>query len=90
MKVYDIILAFVRATVVLSLIREVASVASLSIRALALINYWRFPATRAELFSDFASPVIGIIVSFLILAASRPIARFAANITASAAIADHF
>ena len=89
MKVYDILLAFVRATVVLNVIREVANMAYLSVRALALINFWRYPGTRAEVFSDFASPVIGIVVSFLILAASRRIARFAANVTASAATADH-
>jgi hypothetical protein len=88
MKVYDVVLAWIRALVVLDLIRELSTFGYLSVRVLAFLRFWQYPATRTELLADFASPAIGIVVSLIIFAASRPIARFAARFANDAA--SHF
>ena len=79
MKVYDIVLAYIRAVVVLDLIRELATFAYLGVRYSVVMPIDQYPPARVAEGVGFLSPTIGMIVSLVILAASRPIARFAAK-----------
>ncbi len=76
MKVYDIILAFIRALVVLDLIRELSNFVFIGVRLSAVLDVTRSQPYRVAETINLVSPVIGMITSLIIFAASRPIAEF--------------
>lgn len=84
MKVYYIALMLIRALIALDLIREAVALAydivrgSLVVAAAGDSNYMKVVEGTATV-----SPVIGIVVSILILANSKRIARFAARFASS-------
>ncbi len=80
MKVYDIVLAFIRALVVLDLIRELSSFVFIGVRLSAVLDVTHYQAYRVGETMNLVSPVIGMITSLIIFAASRPIAEFAAKL----------
>jgi hypothetical protein len=78
-KVYDIILAFIRALVVLDLIRELTNFVYLGVRFSTVIGVSHYAVTRVTEATNFISPVLGMIMSLVIFAASRPIAEFSSK-----------
>lgn len=91
MRVYDIALAMVRVLVAMDYIRAAADVVYTGIRFAYLI-----PSTSGSLWlnkvelSSWLGPIYGFITATILLAASRPIARFASKLAASGDAASHF
>ncbi|HEY1427605.1 MAG TPA: hypothetical protein VGF50_13110 [Caulobacteraceae bacterium] len=80
MKVYDIALMLIRAVIALDLIREVVSLAYDVVRgALVVAAAGDTSYMKVVEGTTAVSPIIGIVVSILILANSKRIARFAAK-----------
>jgi hypothetical protein len=91
MKVYDITLAFIRAIVALDLIRETATVVSYLLRSAYILAAEPNSAyLRRVENGSLIAPVFAIVVSLIILAASRPIARFASALAAATDAAGQF
>ena len=91
MRVYDIALAFVRALVAMDFIRGLADIVYTGVRFTFLMpgasgSPW---LTNVEL-SSWLSPIYALITAAILLAASRPIARFAAKFAVPADAASHF
>jgi hypothetical protein len=81
MKVFDIVLAVIRGVLVMDLIREVW-VMAFGLFNVAMLT-WNSPlpaATRPLQFTTWVGSVGSIVGSLIILAASRPIARFASKL----------
>ncbi len=87
MKVYDIALALVRTLVAFDLIREVGTLVFAGLRATFLMSE---PALRGVEIASLGSAVFQILVLFLALALSRPIARFASSFAGPADTAAQF
>jgi hypothetical protein len=91
MRVYDIALAVVRLLVAMDFVRAAASVVYTGIRFAYLIpstgdSLW---LNKVEL-SSWLSPIYAFITAAMLLAASRPIARFAAKLATPNDAASHF
>lgn len=80
MKIYDIALMFIRALMALDVIREIVSLLYDVVRGYLVVlaagstNYMKVVEG-----TEVISPIIGLVVSLLILAFSKSIAHFAAK-----------
>jgi hypothetical protein len=91
MRVYDIALMLVRALVAMDLIRGGLDFAYTGIRFAFLITSVNGSSwlTKVEV-SSWLGPIFSIISAVVLLAASRPIARFASRFAAPVDAASHF
>jgi hypothetical protein len=91
MRIYDIALMFIRASVAMSLVRESFSLANIVFRdALLPAAIGNFDGLGAARLPFLLTPIIEVIASLVILAAARPIARFAAKLAETADVSGHF
>jgi len=83
MKVYDIVLAFIRGIIALDIIREIVSLGYELVRGFLVVtaaggtNYIKVVEGTTML-----SPIIGLVVSVAILGNAKRLARFAAKLAA--------
>ena len=92
MRVYDIALMLVRALVAMDLIRAGLNVIYTALRYAFLMDaaYGRMAAGTAVELSTWLSPIYGFVSALLLLAASKPIARFASKLATPTDTATHF
>ena len=86
MRVYDLALMFIRASVVMAFLRESFDM------VLDIVRYILMPlSVGMETRVLFVlTPAVALIATSVILAASKPMARFAAKLSATTDVAGHF
>lgn len=92
MRVYDIVLAFIRMLVALDFIRYVARLIMNGLYSYAEASVTRdiTPLMEVRWVYSLADDIVGMIVTFAILLLAKPIARFAAKLSSTADTARQF
>ncbi len=81
MQVFDIVLAGIRALVVIDVVKGVWALLFAAVQATLMVSFAHVgPVMRPFEIAALGAPLGSIVIALIILAASRPIARFACRL----------